>query len=148
MSGKQEHNHYFKSVEGLTHVDIYRVLHLFNVTDPCIQHAVKKLLVAGARGDKAVVSNRVRDIKEAIDSLQRWQEMRHEEETVISRPLEMNTSSPPPPPYPWMPPAQFQPPISCQHEDICKYRGVCSRPDSEMRCATVTDWEEGNAKQA
>jgi hypothetical protein len=30
----------------LTHIDVYRVLKLYNVTDPCLQHAVKKLLVA------------------------------------------------------------------------------------------------------
>lgn len=79
---KQRHPHYFKNVEALTHVDVYRVLRLFNVTDPCIAHAVKKLLVAGARGDKAVVSTLDRDVKEAIDSLQRWQEMRAEDSTT------------------------------------------------------------------
>lgn len=58
----RKHNHYFKSVEGLTHVDVYRVLALFNVTDPCLQHAVKKLLVAGGRGGGKDIS---RDIQEA-----------------------------------------------------------------------------------
>lgn len=71
----REHNHYFKSVEGLTHIDVYRVLQLFNVTDPCIQHAIKKLLVAGGRG---AGKNIDKDIKEAIDSLARWQEMQTE----------------------------------------------------------------------
>jgi hypothetical protein len=69
----------------MTHIDVYRVLQLFNVTDPCIAHAVKKLLVAGARGDKAIVSTLERDVKEAIDSLQRWQEMRRED--TIDAPL-------------------------------------------------------------
>lgn len=72
----RKHNHYFKSVEGLADVDVYRVLLLFNVTDPCIQHAVKKLLVAGGRGAGKDVS---RDVQEAVDTLQRWQEMRREE---------------------------------------------------------------------
>ena len=72
----REHNHYFKDVSGLDSIDVYRVLQLFNVTDPCIQHAVKKLLVAGGRGAGKDIS---RDIKEAIDSLERWQEMREEE---------------------------------------------------------------------
>lgn len=72
----REHNHYFKDVSGLDSIDVYRVLQLFNVTDPCIQHAVKKLLVAGGRGAGKDIG---RDIKEAIDSLERWQEMREEE---------------------------------------------------------------------
>jgi len=82
LSPAQRHPHYFKSVEGLTHIDVYRVLSLFEVTDPCIAHAVKKLLVAGARGDKALVSTLDRDVKEAIDSLQRWQEIRRENADV------------------------------------------------------------------
>lgn len=76
MPTSKKHSHYFKSVAGLTHVDVYRVLHLFNVTDPCIQHAVKKLLVAGGRGAGKSIE---KDVKEAIDSLVRWQEMRDED---------------------------------------------------------------------
>jgi len=45
--------HYFKSVSHLETVDVYRVLSLFQVNDPCIQHAIKKLLCAGDRGDKS-----------------------------------------------------------------------------------------------
>lgn len=72
--------HYFKSVEGLTHVDVYRVLQLFGVTDPCIQHAVKKLLVAGLRGQKATMGwTADKDVEEAIVSLKRYQQMREEE---------------------------------------------------------------------
>lgn len=70
------HNHYFKDVSHLQEIDVYRVLDLFKVTDPCIQHAVKKLLVAGGRGAGKDIS---RDIKEAIDSLNRWHEMRRED---------------------------------------------------------------------
>ena len=72
----RKHNHYFKSVEGLADVDVYRVLLLFGVTDPCIQHAIKKLLVAGGRGAGKDIN---RDVQEAVDTLQRWQEMRREE---------------------------------------------------------------------
>lgn len=50
MSVGTKHPHYHKDVSNLQTVDVYRVLALFNVTDPCIQHAVKKLLVAGGRG--------------------------------------------------------------------------------------------------
>ena len=70
------HSHYFKDVSKLETVDVYRVLLLFGVTDPCVQHAIKKLLVAGGRGAGKDVH---RDIQEAIDSLERWKAMRCEE---------------------------------------------------------------------
>ena len=38
------HEHYFKDVTHLKTIDVYRVLDLFGVSNPCIQHAVKKLL--------------------------------------------------------------------------------------------------------
>ena len=72
-----KHGHYFKPVIGLTHIDVYRVLELFNVTDPCVQHAVKKLLVAGGRGAGKDIGQ---DIQEAIDTLERWMAMRIEDE--------------------------------------------------------------------
>lgn len=72
-----KHGHYFKPVIGLTHIDVYRVLELFAVTDPCIQHAVKKLLVAGGRGAGKDITQ---DIQEAIDTLNRWLAMRVEDE--------------------------------------------------------------------
>lgn len=70
------HGHYFKPVDGLPHVDVYRVLALFDVTDPALQHAVKKLLVAGGRGAGKDIRQ---DVQEAIDALLRWQEMRAED---------------------------------------------------------------------
>ena len=73
-----KHPHYKKPVFGLQFVDVYRVLALFGVTDPCIQHAVKKMLVAGGRGAKDISQ----DVQEAIDTLQRWQEMRLEDERM------------------------------------------------------------------
>lgn len=77
-----KHSHYFKDVSRLTTIDVYRVLELFAVTDPCLQHAIKKLLVAGNRG----VKNMDKDIQEAIDTLERWQGMRAEDgrETIAS----------------------------------------------------------------
>lgn len=71
-----KHGHYFKPVDHLSHVDIYRVLRLFEVTDPCLQHAIKKLLLAGGRG----VKDQAMDVSEAIDTLQRWKEMEQEDE--------------------------------------------------------------------
>jgi predicted glycoside hydrolase/deacetylase ChbG (UPF0249 family) len=76
MSNDKQHNHYFKDVRGLTHIDVYRIIELFNVVDPCLQHALKKLLVAGGRGHKDIG----RDVQDVIDSLTRWQEMRHEDQ--------------------------------------------------------------------
>ena len=49
-----KHGHYFKKVTHLDGIDVYRVLELFEVTDPCLQHAIKKLLCAGTRGSKDV----------------------------------------------------------------------------------------------
>ena len=71
-----KHPHYFKDVRHLETIDVYRVLALFNVTDPCIQHAVKKLLVAGGRGAGKDIG---KDVQEAIDSLERFKEMRVED---------------------------------------------------------------------
>ena len=69
------HSHYFKDVSKLVAIDVYRVLELFEVVDPAIQHAVKKLLCAGGRGAKTMPQ----DVQEAIDSLNRWKEMRKED---------------------------------------------------------------------
>lgn len=74
-----KHSHYFKPTP-FDSVDVYRVLLLFGVTDPCIQHAVKKLLVAGGRGAGKDIG---RDVQEAIDSLRRWQDMREEEKHAL-----------------------------------------------------------------
>ena len=70
----RKHEHYFKDVSHLVEVDVYRVLDLFGVIDPCLQHAAKKLLVAGGRGAKDMP----KDIQEAIDTLERWKVMRQE----------------------------------------------------------------------
>lgn len=77
---RQKHNHYHKDVSKLDFVDVYRICQLFNVTDPCIQHALKKLLVAGGRGAGKDIG---KDIQESIDSLTRWQEMRKEESSNV-----------------------------------------------------------------
>jgi hypothetical protein len=71
-----KHKHYFKKVTHLDGIDVYRVLELFEVTNPCLQHAIKKLLCAGTRGSKDVEQ----DVQEAIDTLGRYQDMRVEEE--------------------------------------------------------------------
>lgn len=83
--------HYFKALPpGCTHIDVYRVLSLFEVSDPALQHAVKKLLCAGARGSK----DQAQDIAEAIATLQRWQQMRAEEQEwrLDAKERQINTS--------------------------------------------------------
>ncbi|RQS39754.1 hypothetical protein DIE01_16205 [Burkholderia sp. Bp8990] len=81
MAGRQvgktfalKHSHYFKPCP-FDHIDVYRVLERFNVADPCLQHAIKKLLVAGGRGAKDIGQ----DVQEAIDTLERFKAMRKEE---------------------------------------------------------------------
>ncbi len=69
-----QYNHYFKNVTCFNYIDVYRVLELFEVTHPAIQHAIKKLLVPGNRGSKSIDM----DIAEAIVSLQRYQQMKKE----------------------------------------------------------------------
>ena len=71
------HEHYFKDVTHLKTIDVYRVLDLFCVSNPCIQHAVKKLLCSGQRG----VKDTQQDVQEAITSLVRCLEMQTEDET-------------------------------------------------------------------
>jgi hypothetical protein len=70
-----KHNHYFKKTVHLYAVDVYRVLELFEVTDPCLQHAIKKLLCAGGRGAKDIEQ----DVQEAMDTLERYQDMCRED---------------------------------------------------------------------
>jgi len=59
-------NKYQKSIKGVT-VDVYDVLRAFEVTSPPIQHAIKKLLMPGARGHK----DQLQDVQEAAQSIQR-----------------------------------------------------------------------------
>lgn len=73
---RTKHSHYFKDVAHLGYVDVYRVLQLFAVTDPCLQHAIKKLLVAGGRGAGKSIE---KDVREAVDTLNRWLQMRAED---------------------------------------------------------------------
>jgi len=65
------YDHYKKDVKHLDTLDVYRVLDLFGVTQPALQHAVKKLLCAGQRGAK----DYERDLREAHDSIARALQM-------------------------------------------------------------------------
>ncbi len=59
--------HYYREVTDVTHIDVYWVLKAWDVVDPCVQHAIKKLMAAGMRGAK----NKQKDIIEAKDSILR-----------------------------------------------------------------------------
>ena len=74
MNVREQFSHYHKPCP-YDYVDVYRVLSLWQVTDPCLQHAIKKLLVAGDRGFKDIE----KDVNEAIVTLTRWKQMREEE---------------------------------------------------------------------
>lgn len=76
MTVENKHPHYYKNVAHLKSIDVYRVLERFGVTNPSIQHAIKKLLVAGGRGAGKDCDQ---DVQEAINSLVRFQEMRLED---------------------------------------------------------------------
>jgi hypothetical protein len=75
QDSEKKHSHYFKDVSNFDYIDVYRVIDLFKIEHPCLQHAVKKLLVSGGRGHK----DEDRDIQDVIDSCVRWQEMRKED---------------------------------------------------------------------
>lgn len=66
-ASNREHGHYYKDVSNLNIIDPYMVLKLFDVKDPCLQHIVKKALVAGGRGHKDFE----RDLKDIHDTSKR-----------------------------------------------------------------------------
>lgn len=74
FESKGNHNKYLREIKPGVFIDVYDVLRAFNVTDPCIQHAIKKQLMPGTRGAKD--SNQ--DIMEAIQSLERSIQMQKE----------------------------------------------------------------------
>ena len=63
-------NKYQRECKGIF-IDVYDVLSSFNVTNPAIAHAVKKLLAGGERGYKS----KVLDYEEAIASIKRGIEL-------------------------------------------------------------------------
>ena len=71
-------NPYIVDISKYNKLDIYRILKLYGVSDPCLQHAIKKLLCAGKRG----VKNQTQDINEAILSLKRFLEMQGEDNGI------------------------------------------------------------------
>jgi hypothetical protein len=73
----QTYPRYYKDVRHLAEIDVYAVHQLFCIGDPsgAIQHASKKLLLAGQRtGSKSLH----KDIREARDTLDRWLQLNPE----------------------------------------------------------------------
>lgn len=66
-----EHSHYFKDVSKLEVIDVYAVLELFGVTNPCMQHIVKKALCTGKRGHKDFAN----DLQDIADTANRAVEL-------------------------------------------------------------------------
>lgn len=74
----QTYSHYYRDCPYAV-IDPYRIANLYGLNDPVLFHAFKKILLCGHRGYK----NKEQDVKEAIDSLLRWIEMREEEGQLI-----------------------------------------------------------------
>jgi hypothetical protein len=72
---KQTFNsHYQYSYKGIK-LDPYRIMHIYNITHPAQQQALKKVLRAGAS-----IKNLKQDIDETIEALERWKAMILEDE--------------------------------------------------------------------
>lgn len=64
---------YTRQCKGVT-IDVYDVLQAFEVTNPALQHLVKKALCAGLRGHK----DRQQDLNEILESAKRAIELEKE----------------------------------------------------------------------
>lgn len=71
-----KHGHYFRDVSHLDKIDVYRVIDLWEVNDPCMQHILKKVLCPGKRGHKDLR----RDIEDIYDTIKRRIEMDEEDD--------------------------------------------------------------------
>ena len=69
---------YNREIKPNVFVDVYDVLYAFKVTDPCLQHLIKKALAAGQRGHKDARQDLV-DIRDsaqrALDSYDIWENL-------------------------------------------------------------------------
>lgn len=67
---EQKHSHYFVNVSKYNKIDIYRITELYKCSQMAA-HITKKALCSGIRGHKDLAT----DIKEIIDTANRWLEM-------------------------------------------------------------------------
>lgn len=75
---KQKHSHYFVDVSRYNTIDIYRITELYGCSQMAA-HITKKALCSGDRGHKDLTT----DIKEIIDTANRWLEMIAEDGKAI-----------------------------------------------------------------
>lgn len=68
--GRRKMSKYNRVCKGVT-IDVYDVLTAFNVTNPALQHLVKKALCAGLRGHK----DKAQDMVEILESAKRAVEL-------------------------------------------------------------------------
>lgn len=73
-------NKYNRQCKGVT-IDVYDVLKAFEVTDPALQHLIKKALYAGLRGHK----NKKQDLIDILDSANRALELYHDDNGSTER---------------------------------------------------------------
>ncbi len=73
---------YHREIKDNVWVDVYDVLVAFDVDNPAIQHALKKMLAPGQRGVKDTIT----DIKEAIISLTRAIELEQDAQELLDKP--------------------------------------------------------------
>lgn len=78
-------NKYNRKCKGVT-IDVYDVLKAFDVTDPALQHLIKKALCAGLRGHK----NKEQDLIDILDSAKRALELHHEDNGSAERSPEVS----------------------------------------------------------
>ena len=63
----RENNHYFIDVSDVDEVDFYEIAKRYNVTDPAVQHILKKCLAIGNRGHKDLET----DLKDILKTAKR-----------------------------------------------------------------------------
>lgn len=131
-----KHTAYYKNVSHLKEVDVYRILDLYQVKSPAIQHAIKKLLVSGNRGGGKSVEQ---DYKEAFESIKRALDM-IEEDTMdtpcrVTSDLKQYTL--------WQPSAEEVDALEQRVTEQANYSMLCGEPYYPFSAENLADaWEE------
>lgn len=74
-----KHNHYFRDCP-YNKIDVYRIIEIFEITDPAAQHILKKCIATGKRGHK----DEQRDWEDIRDSAQRRLDMLAEDSRIAA----------------------------------------------------------------
>lgn len=64
-----KNSHYYKDVSHLESIDFYRICKLYEITDPCAQHALKKLLCLGVRSGGKTYEQDVKDVRDSLNRM-------------------------------------------------------------------------------